>query len=40
LDTDGVSYVAVSSSASPVLVEVAQEAYVDAEIEEESQANA
>lgn len=40
LDVDGVSYVAVSSSASPVLVEVAQEAYVDAEIEEESQTNA
>lgn len=39
LDTDGVSYVAVSSSSSPVLAEVAQEAYVEAELEEEAQAN-
>uniref|UniRef100_UPI0040489164 MFS transporter n=1 Tax=Yoonia sp. TaxID=2212373 RepID=UPI0040489164 len=37
LDHEGVSYVAVSSSSSPIVVEVAQEAYVDAEIEEEAQ---
>lgn len=35
---DTVSYVAVSSSSSQVMVEVAQEAYVDAEIEEEANA--
>tara|TARA_R110002111_G_scaffold247285_1_gene310427 strand:+ start:110 stop:1375 length:1266 start_codon:yes stop_codon:yes gene_type:complete len=39
LDLEGVSYVAVSSSSSPIVVEVAQEAYVDAEIEEEAQAS-
>ncbi len=37
MGTDAVSYVAVSSSSSPIMVEVAQEAYVEAELEEEAQ---
>lgn len=40
LDLEGVSYVPVSSSASPIMVEVAQEAYVEAELEEEAHSEA